>query len=565
MILLIVAAQRGNSRKGNSQSVAEIKTETKAVGETLQREAVMAASGLFSGLCAEVTCPICRDYFEDPVMTECGHNFCHTCLARCGVEPKGPVSCPQCRTQIQKRNFRSNRHLASIVELVKTLPEGEDREDGQRVCVRHQEPLKLFCKDDEALICVVCDRSMDHQGHKVLPADEASQEYKRKIKTSLVSLEKERKKLMDQKLVKELRMEERLEQLEQEKLKIRSAFEGIITFFVEKGELWLGQLDDLEEEMKKRQEESLCKLSEEISQLSQLISEMEEKCLQPASEFLQDIRNASSRCEKNVMEDAMDLSPWLEVTLRFTSLKSSALEKSVKNYQVKMLRIKKDITPLSLDNEPLKMTAKFWHNRMIEDSLPGSQEPTLEKVGVTLDADSAHPELVLSVDQKQVKWEMEPQDLPGSPRRFDTMLYALGSQRFTSGRHWWEVEVQETGPWEHLWGQPVWAVGVARSTVPRKGYVGLSPHEGIWAVGKTHSDFSAPCQLSAFTSPEPTPLTLRQKVRKIRVALDYEEDWVDFFDADSDDLIFTFHSGSFSGEEVQPFFYTAGWDGSLAC
>uniref|UniRef100_A0A8D2IY67 Uncharacterized protein n=1 Tax=Varanus komodoensis TaxID=61221 RepID=A0A8D2IY67_VARKO len=345
----------------------------------------MAASGLFSGLCAEVTCPICRDYFEDPVMTECGHNFCHTCLARCGVEPKGPVSCPQCRTQIQKRNFRSNRHLASIVELVKTLPEGEDREDGQRVCVRHQEPLKLFCKDDEALICVVCDRSMDHQGHKVLPADEASQEYKRKIKTSLVSLEKERKKLMDQKLVKELRMEERLEQLEQEKLKIRSAFEGIITFFVEKGELWLGQLDDLEEEMKKRQEESLCKLSEEISQLSQLISEMEEKCLQPASEFLQ-------------------------VKLQAGPLPCSPPQL-------------KRVLSLKMPTMPFPSSCLFC---------PSSP------VGVTLDADSAHPELVLSVDQKQVKWEMEPQDLPGSPRRFDTMLYALGSQRFTSGRHWWE-------------------------------------------------------------------------------------------------------------------------------
>uniref|UniRef100_A0A8C3SCW2 RING-type domain-containing protein n=1 Tax=Chelydra serpentina TaxID=8475 RepID=A0A8C3SCW2_CHESE len=27
-------------------------------------------------------CPICRDYFKDPVILKCGHNFCRSCIAQ---------------------------------------------------------------------------------------------------------------------------------------------------------------------------------------------------------------------------------------------------------------------------------------------------------------------------------------------------------------------------------------------------------------------------------------------------------------------------------------------------
>ncbi|XP_061469448.1 E3 ubiquitin-protein ligase TRIM17-like, partial [Rhineura floridana] len=47
-----------------------------------------------------------------------------------------------------------------------------------RVCERHQEPLKLFCEEDQAPICVVCDKSKEHRQHKVIPMEEAFEEYK---------------------------------------------------------------------------------------------------------------------------------------------------------------------------------------------------------------------------------------------------------------------------------------------------------------------------------------------------------------------------------------------------
>lgn len=49
----------------------------------------------------------------------------------------------------------------------------------------------------------------------------------------------------------------------------------------------LSFLEGLKKRVEKRQEENTTKLSEEITNLSNLITEMERKCQQPAKEFLQ--------------------------------------------------------------------------------------------------------------------------------------------------------------------------------------------------------------------------------------------------------------------------------------
>ncbi|XP_030399596.1 butyrophilin subfamily 1 member A1-like [Gopherus evgoodei] len=162
----------------------------------------------------------------------------------------------------------------------------------------------------------------------------------------------------------------------------------------------------------------------------------------------------------------------------------------------------------------------------------------IENVNVTLDPDTTHPELVLSEDQKSVRRGDRRQDLPDNPERFDTWGCVLGSEGFTSGRHCWEVEVGD--------GR-FWAVGVARESVGRKGWINRSPEGGIWAVGQWGDQFQA------LTSPE-TLLPLSRAPSKIRVCLDCDWGQVIFIDAGDGAPIFTFPPGSVPGERIQPWF-----------
>uniref|UniRef100_A0A8B9EDG0 Uncharacterized protein n=1 Tax=Anser cygnoides TaxID=8845 RepID=A0A8B9EDG0_ANSCY len=110
-------------------------------------------------------------------------------------------------------------------------------------------------------------------------------------------------------------------------------------------------------------------------------------------------------------------------------------------------------------------------------SAPDGLAPSVPAVKVTLDADTAHPQLVLSQDNSSVRWETQKQQVSDTSERFDTCCCVLGREEFREGRHCWLVEVERKRG-KYLW----WAVGVARASVKRKKWIDVSPEEGIWAV-----------------------------------------------------------------------------------
>uniref|UniRef100_K7FLY0 B30.2/SPRY domain-containing protein n=1 Tax=Pelodiscus sinensis TaxID=13735 RepID=K7FLY0_PELSI len=153
---------------------------------------------------------------------------------------------------------------------------------------------------------------------------------------------------------------------------------------------------------------------------------------------------------------------------------------------------------------------------------------------VTLDPKTAHPNLVLCKKRKYVTSVHPPQDLPDNPKRFDTVPCVLGSEGFTSRKHYWEVVVGN---------QREWAVGVARDSVRRKGSVQLTPEERIWALGRwwvggEHTE--AAHLLSGYEGAE-----------TIGVLLEYGKGKVTFYEQDK----VTIMRVDFGGEEVFPFFY----------
>ncbi|XP_070594090.1 zinc finger protein RFP-like [Erythrolamprus reginae] len=460
----------------------------------------------------EATCSVCLEYFRDPVSIACGHSFCRACITQCWKDQSTNFSCPQCREIALQRNFRPNRELGNVVEITRRLSlhalqgaaaAGQEEGEGRPLCEKHQEALKLFCSEEESLICCICREARAHRSHTVYPIEEAAQDYKKEIECRLQKLKEELEKLLRLKLAGEVRHQESLNQTDTERQKVVMEFEQMHHFLDEQEKLLLAQLKEIEREIVKHQKIYDMKVSDEIVALTILIDEIEEKLEQPDSEFLQDIRSTLCRFDKDPFQVPEGMPIKMEKRLEEFSEKNTVL--------AEMLKSLKDTLPSELGTE--------W-------------------VNITLDRDTANPQVIISEDRKSARWDVTRTDVPHNPKRFKSSCCVLGCEGFTSGRHYWEVNVEDGG---------IWAIGVARGSVRRKIELKLTPEEGIWAL---QGDFG---QYQALTSPV-TALPLLCTPRRIRVFLDYERGQVEFFNADTKDSIFLFPSALFAGERIFPFF-----------
>ncbi|XP_039373665.1 E3 ubiquitin-protein ligase TRIM39-like [Mauremys reevesii] len=406
----------------------------------------MATDNPVESLQEEATCPICLEYFKDPVIIDCEHNFCRACIAQCWEGSNTDSSCPQCRETVQQGNLRPNRKLANVVEIVKGLNLQAAKGAGEeRVCGEHQEALKLFCEEDQTSVCVVCYLSRDHRDHKVIPIKEAAQEYKEKLQGALGPLRKELEEVLALTSKEEKKTTECQSKVKNKREMIAGEFSKLHTLLRVKEQLLLQSLEEEERETLQRLRENVTKLSQRSSSLQQLITEIEEKCQQPVVELLKDVKSTLSRSENVKLQEPEAVSTDL-----------------------------KNVYEISLD-----------------------MREALQRFGVdvTLDPDTANPWLVLSEDRKRVRYGDKRQDLPDNPERFNRYAIVLGAEGFTGGRHYWEVEVGDKTRWD---------LGVCRESVSRKGEFAYAPGNGYWVVWLRDGGYKA-----GTSPPTPLPVSVR--------------------------------------------------------
>ncbi|XP_030283018.1 E3 ubiquitin-protein ligase TRIM21-like [Sparus aurata] len=159
-------------------------------------------------------------------------------------------------------------------------------------------------------------------------------------------------------------------------------------------------------------------------------------------------------------------------------------------------------------------------------------------VDVTLDPDTAQPNLILSGDGKKVNCGYVKKNLPDNPERFDTCANVLAKQHFSSGRFYYEVQVKEKTEWD---------LGVARETISRKGNIKLSPQNGYWTICLRNNN-----KYKACAGPS-VRLSLKCRPEKVGVFVDYEEGLVSFYDVDAAALIYSFTGCCFT-QKLYPYF-----------
>ncbi|XP_053192378.1 E3 ubiquitin-protein ligase TRIM21-like isoform X1 [Scomber japonicus] len=514
-------------------------------------------------------CCICLDVFTDPVTTPCGHNFCKSCINQ-HWNSNDQYLCPMCKETFYTRpklhintlfsevvsQFRQEAQqkassssseqqaakpgevpcddcsgtklkalkscLVCLTSYCETHLEPHLTKSGlkrhqlinpvenleDRMCMKHDKPLELFCKTDQTCVCMLCP-VLDHKTHEFVPLKE---EYEGK-KAELGKTEAEIQEMIQKRRLKIQEIKHSVDLSKEAADREKADGIQVFTALMQSVERSLNELiDTIEEKQRtteKQAEDFIKELEQEISELKKRSSEVEK--LSHSEDHLHLLQNFPS------LKAAPPTKDWTEVSVR-------------PPYEETLVRAV----------------------AQLEETLSEQMENLLElkrvqqyAVDVTLDPDTANPWLILSDDGKQVNCGDVEKTLPDNPERFSDCGNVLGKQSLSSGRFYFEVQVKEKTEWE---------LGVARESIDRKGDITLIPEEGYWTIWLTNGN-----EYEALDDP-PVNLSLESQPQKVGVFVDYEEGLVSFYDVDAAALIYSFTDCSFT-EKLYPYFSPCSNDG----
>lgn len=109
----------------------------------------------------DLSCPVCFDIFKHPILLTCSHSVCRDCLQQFW-RVKRLRECPVCRKNDLGNSFPLNLALKNLCETFQ-----RDSGQSKTLCRIHRSEVKLFCKDDNELLCLMCRDTNLHKTHDV--------------------------------------------------------------------------------------------------------------------------------------------------------------------------------------------------------------------------------------------------------------------------------------------------------------------------------------------------------------------------------------------------------------
>ncbi|MGH0182570.1 UNVERIFIED_CONTAM: hypothetical protein FKN15_009732 [Acipenser sinensis] len=527
------------------------------------------------------SCSVCLDLFTEPatipesaapspVSAESGGVPCDFCP---GEIKRGAVrSCLTCLGSYCEAHLQPHHENAVLKRhaLVQPLRDFE-----QKLCKLHQRLLELYCRTDQSCICVLCQHS-NHQDHTVILAERERAEKQlsaqkeraeseqvlselirsvERIRTEMgeligakekaaVSRADEQREQLEQEIQELRKRKAEMEQLSKELGKRQAEIENLTEKRLKELETLKQAVESLKLSAQKERAESEQVLSELIrsverirTEVGELIGAKEKAAVSRADEQRKQLESRADEQRKQLEQEIQEL----------RKRKAEMEQLSATEDHIHFLQSFQSVcAPPAAQQLFDNIDDSFWTLReavtRLKDHLEGFWKIEFMKatiaVDVALDPHTVHPYLILSNDGKQVRPGDKLQPLPDNPKRFECSVFVLGKEGFTSGRHYWEVEVGE---------KIGWRLGVTRESSQRKGSLQVNPQQGFWTVLRDDECNS----FHAATNPV-TPLPKNLKPRKVGVYLDYEGGQLSFYNVKTRSLIYTF-TDTFT-EKLYPLF-----------
>ncbi|XP_051791114.1 tripartite motif-containing protein 16-like [Erpetoichthys calabaricus] len=446
------------------------------------------------------SCSVCLDVLKEPVTIPCGHNYCMRCINDYWdqSDKERVYNCPQCRRTFNVRpELNKNAMLKDIIENLKSREADVDpawscaepddvpcdvcpvrnrravktcmtcmisycethlqphKENGaykrhkleeptgnleEKLCAKHQEVLKIFCRIDETCVCLMC-AVTEHKSHDTVTPEEERAERQTQLENKMTEMksqmeekEKELEEIKDMVMVIQISAEKEIQEYEKT---FRAVLESI--------ERLRSEVTMVIREYERREvgkaEELIKRLEKEIEALKRRDAELAE--LSQTDDHIHFLKKFLSFCDPPREEDGTDITIDIDIFRRTLDL--CDLMKSLEDVSdwefVKTSETGADDSSHILQNLRCR-------NHLLKYFCP-----------LTLDPNTAHRLLCLSEENRKVTCEVTESLYPNHPDRFDHWNQVLCTEALSGTRCYWEVE----------WSGDETAIGVACKGIHRKG------------------------------------------------------------------------------------------------
>ncbi|XP_063791166.1 E3 ubiquitin-protein ligase TRIM11-like [Pseudophryne corroboree] len=508
----------------------------------------------------ELDCSICLNIYTDPVTLRCGHNFCRVCIDHMLDTQEGwseDYSCPECRAIFRIRPvLQRNITLCKIVGSFLSTRPGQEETGifctycvdspvpaaksclyceasmcdnhlrvhsksaehvlcdpttalGNRKCSVHKEIYKYYCPEDAACICVSCSLAGEHRGHLVEMLDEASEKKKEKLRNVLQKLTRKRAEA-----------EKRVQSLQERRREDQGKAAGVIETVTALFRDIRRQLDDLEKRVLSEISRQKQRVSLPVSDLIQQL-EIKKDELSGKMRHIEELCNMSDPVTVLQEPDTGDLCD-TEDTERHDNQVRGAGDLDVGLISETLHTLSNIITGIN--------TGIYV------------QGPT----DILLDVTTAGNNIQISGDRKTASRSRLNQNHPVTAERFQSHPQVISSRGFSSGRHYWEVDVSKS-----VW----WKVGMCYPSIDRRGdqsHIGYNNKS--WCVYRWCNQYSVIHDRRNIRLPDNIPCD------RVRVYLDYVAGQLSFYSLSNPIR----HLHTYTAALTEPLYAVlCVWDGSI--